>query len=108
VTDERRASARFSASLAGELESEQGKSAIAITRDVSSGGLAIFTRLRECSGAVKLRVVHAGEEMILAGTVLRVEVVEDSAIWRTKVAIGIDSSDPVLAKLFAALAAPSS
>lgn len=105
MTDERRGSARLPASLAGELENQDGKTSIAITRDVGAHGLLVFTRLRDCVGPVKLKVIHAGETMILSGTVVRQEPVDDSQIWRNKVAIALDPDDPALAKLFAAIAA---
>lgn len=94
------------AHLAGELESTQGRSAIAITRDVSAGGLLIFTRVRlEVGAPVKLLVLWKDEQLVLSGTVLREQAVEpnESTLWRSKVAIGIDSQDPGLAKIFAAL-----
>jgi hypothetical protein len=94
------------AHLAGELESTEGRSAIAITRDVSAGGLLIFTRVRlEVGAPVKLLVLWKDEQLVLSGTVLREQAVEpnESTLWRSKVAIGIDSQDPGLAKIFAAL-----
>jgi hypothetical protein len=107
VTDERRASPRHSAHLAGELETKQGKSAIAITKDVSAGGLAVFTRLRlEVGTPVKLLVVWNDEHVVLHGSVLREQEVDphESTLWRRKAAIGIDPNDPGLAKIVAALA----
>jgi hypothetical protein len=89
--------------LAGELESADGKSAIAITRDVGASGLLLYTRLRECSGEVKLKVAHKDETMTVTGTVVRFEPVEGSDLWFNKVAIAIDPEDPALAKLFQAL-----
>lgn len=94
------------AHLAGELESTQGRSAIAITRDVSAGGLLIFTRVRlEVGAPVKLLVLWKDEQLVLHGTVLREQAVEpsESTLWRSKVAIGIDPSDASLAKIVAAL-----
>lgn len=94
------------AHLAGELESAQGKSAIAITRDISAGGLLVFTRLRlEVGAPVKLLVLWKDEELVLHGTVLREQTVDpsESTLWRSKVAIGIDPDDPVLSKIVSAL-----
>ena len=107
MTDERRASPRHTAHLAGELETSQGKSAIAITKDVSAGGLLIFTRMRlEVGTPVKLLVLWKDEQIILHGSVLREQSVDphESTLWRSKVAIGIDPKDSGLAKIFAALA----
>ncbi|HEY5945722.1 MAG TPA: PilZ domain-containing protein [Kofleriaceae bacterium] len=108
MTDERRASPRHTAHLAGELETDQGKSAIAITRDVSAGGLAVFTRLRLDVGTpVKLLVLWNDERIVLSGSVVREQAVEphESTLWRSKVAIAIDPQDPGLAKIIAALPA---
>jgi hypothetical protein len=108
VGDERRTSPRHTAHLAGELETEQGKSAIAITKDVSAGGLLIFTRMRLDVGTpVKLLVLWKDEQLVLSGSVLREEAVDphESTLWRSKVAIGIDPKDPSLAKIIAALPA---
>lgn len=108
MTDERRASPRHTAHLAGELETDQGKSAIAITKDVSAGGLLIFTRMRLPVGTpIKLLVLWKDEQITLSGSVLREEAVDphESTLWRSKVAIAIDPSDPGLAKIVAALPA---
>ena len=105
MTDERRGSPRVAASIAGELEMNGGSTAIAITRDVGANGLLVFTRLRECSGAVKLTVIHNDEKLVLSGRVVRVEPVEDSQLWRNKVAIAIDGDQAMITKLFTAIAA---
>jgi len=105
VTDERRGSPRHTAHLAGELETTEGKSAIAITKDVSAGGLLIYTRMRlEVGTPVKLLVLWKDERITLSGSVLREQAVDphESTLWRSKVAIGIDANDPGLAKLFGA------
>jgi hypothetical protein len=104
---ERRGSTRHTAHLPGELESEQGNSTIAITRDVSAGGLLVLTRLRLSVGTpVKLLVLWREEQLVVHGKVLREEVVEpdESTLWRSRVAIGVPPDDPSLAKIFAALA----
>ena len=106
MTDERRASARHQTSLAGELESDHGKSAIAITRDVSAGGLLVFTRMRlEIGTAVKIMVLFKDEKLSFPGTVLREQSLtpHESTLWRSKVAIAVEPTDPGLAKLYAAI-----
>jgi hypothetical protein len=105
VTDERRGSPRLAASIAGELEINGGTAAIAITRDIGANGLLVFTRLREASGPVKLTVVYKEEKLVLTGRVVRIETVEDSQLWRNKVAIAIDGDQSAISKLFSALAA---
>lgn len=82
-----------------------GTAAIAITRDVGANGLLVFTRLRECSGTVKLTVVYNDEKLVLTGRVVRMEAVEDSQLWRNKVAIAIDGDPSAIQKLFSAIAA---
>jgi hypothetical protein len=107
VTDERRASPRLSASLAGEIETPEGKSSIAISRDVAPGGLLVFARSRLAAGTrIKLKVVYKGDQMNLEGSVLRCEELEPGAstLWRTTIAIAVDAEDPVLPQLYAAIA----
>jgi hypothetical protein len=106
VQDDRRASKRHTAHLPGELDTPQGKSTIAITRDVSAGGLLVLTRLRlEVGTPVKLLVLWRDEQLTLEGTVLREQVIEpdESTLWRSKVAIAIEPKDGGLSKIFAAL-----
>ena len=106
MTDERRASTRHQTSLAGELESEQGKSAIAITRDVSAGGLLVFTRMRlEVGAPVRIMVLFKDEQLSFPGTVLREQSLtpHESTLWRSKVAIAVEPNDAALAKLYAAI-----
>jgi hypothetical protein len=97
VTDERRASDRVNASLPGQIETEQGKQSIAITRDVSAGGLLLFSRRSHAVGeAVRLTLVLRGQEHHVTGRVLRQEMLApgESTLWRTKVAISVD--DPAM------------
>src|SRR5262249_26965580 len=105
---ERRSSPRHQASLAGELESPQGKSAISITRDVSAGGLLVFTRLRlDVGAAVRIMVLFKDEQLSFHGTVLREQSLtpNESTLWRSKVAMGVAPADPILKKIYAAIAA---
>ncbi len=111
MTDERRASPRLPASLAGEIETPEGKSSIAISRDIAVGGLRVFARSRMPAGTrIKLTVVHQQQQMKLEGTVIRCEELEPgtSTLWRTTLAISVDEGDPVLTQLYAAIAAGGS
>ena len=68
----------------------------------------VFSRSRPEAGTpIKLKVVFQGETLELEGSVLRCEELElgASTLWRTRVAIAIDSADPVLSRIYAALAA---
>jgi len=108
VSDERRGSPRVAASLAGELETPEGKTSIAISRDISSGGLLIFARTRQPAGAtLSLTVVFQGEQVTFEGTVLRCEELEpgSSTLWRTQIALAVDEKNEVLGRIYAALAA---
>lgn len=104
MTDDRRGSQRHPAHLAGELETSEGVSSIAVTQDVGAGGLLVYTRDRGCTGTVTLTVLSNNEHLVLSGTVVRQEPI-NSPQWRTKVAIAVDQKDPVLAKLLAAIRA---
>jgi hypothetical protein len=108
VSDERRGSPRVAASLAGELETPEGKTSIAISRDIAAGGLLIFARSRpEVGTKLKLTVVFQSEQLKLEGSVLRCEDLEPGAstLWRTAIALAVDEKDPVLSRIYAALAA---
>ena len=68
----------------------------------------VFSRSRPEAGTpIKLKVMFKGETLELAGTVLRCEELEfgASTLWRTRIAIAIDSGDPVLGRIYAAIAA---
>src|SRR6266850_2774928 len=100
MTEDRRSAPRIAASLAGELESSAGNATIAITRDVSASGLLLYTRLDLAIGdAVKLKVICGGDTIVLSGKVVRKDEVEDSTLWRTKVAVAVETGDPSLAKV---------
>ena len=96
MTDERRGSQRHNASFAGEIETPEGQQKIAITRDVSANGLLLLTRTQQLTvgEAVKLRVMFEHQEVHVSGRVVRQEPlgVEESTLWRTKVAITLDPS----------------
>jgi hypothetical protein len=109
VTDERRQSPRKAAHLPAELDGGTARATIAITRDVGASGLLLFTRAEvEVGQTVRLKV-SLGERGVreLEGRVVREEElsIEDSTLWRTKVAIACDPDDPVLAEIYAALTA---
>lgn len=102
--EERRATPRQEAYVPATLETLQGRQAIAITRDISSTGLLILTRLDLAVGdAVKLTVVQDGSERTLSGKVVRVEELESHELWRRKVALVVDGAAPALAQLQATL-----
>lgn len=107
MTDERRSSQRINASLPGQIETDAGKQGIAITRDVSEGGLLLFSRRSHAVGeTVWLMLVLQQREHRVTGRVVREERLApgESTLWRTKVAIVVDDA-AVMKKLLAALSA---
>ncbi|MDB4953438.1 MAG: hypothetical protein JWO36_1007 [Myxococcales bacterium] len=108
MSEERRGSPRHAVSFAGEIETPTGAQKVAITRDVSAAGLLLFTRTRQLTvgEAVKLRVMLGSKEAQVTGRVVRQEPldVEETTLWRTKVAITLDPS-PVFEELMAKVVA---
>ena len=87
------------------LEASQGRSTIAITRDVSAAGLSILTRLSlEIGEGVKLTAALGDAQHTLSGTVVRQEDLPPHELWRYKAAVAVDETDPALARFHAALA----
>ena len=106
MTEERRTTARKEAYLTAELERSEGRSTIAITRDISPTGILVFTRPQlEVGEAITLIVGLGGSRYTVTGTVVRQEKLEPHELWRNKVAIAVDIDDPVVAELHATLAA---
>jgi hypothetical protein len=107
MSEERRGAPRVTAYVAAEIDTQEGRQAIAITRDVSAGGILVLTRLELAIGqVVKLKVAFGGrDDRILTGKVVRQEVLEpgESTLWHTKVALSVDPGDPVHAELLQAL-----
>jgi hypothetical protein len=103
--EDRRASPRHEAYVSAALETSQGRSTIAITRDISAAGLLILTRLPlEIGEVVKLTAALGDAQHTLSGKVVRQEDVESHELWRYKAAIAVDDTDPALAAFHAALA----
>ena len=106
MAEDRRAAPRQEAYLSAALETAQGKSAIAITRDISSTGLLILVGARLVVGeTIKLTVVIDEAQRSLSARVVRQERLEPHELWRYKVALAVDGADPVLAQVQSSLAA---
>jgi PilZ domain len=106
MAEDRRAAPRQEAYLSAALETAQGKSAIAITRDISSTGLLILVGTRVVVGeTIKLTVVLDDSQRSLSARVVREERIAPHELWRYKVALAVDGDDPVLAQIQATLAA---
>lgn len=94
--------------MSAALETSQGRSTIAITRDISSTGLLLLTRISLAIGeTIKLTVPLAGSQHTLSGKVVRLEALESHDLWRYKAALTVDAADPVIAELQATLASPA-
>ncbi len=106
MTDERRLSPRITAYYAGEMETAEGRHGIAITRDISAGGLLVLSRRSHAVGdTVSMSVICDGETIALRGKVVRLQDLEpgESELYRCKVALAMDH-DAGLAKLYKKLA----
>jgi hypothetical protein len=107
MIEDRRAAPRKEAYVSAALETSQGRSTIAITRDISSTGLLILTRVALAVGEViKLTVVIEGAQRTLSGKVVRVERSEPHELWRYQAALVVDGADPVIVALQAAFVRP--
>lgn len=105
--EDRRAAPRQPAHVSAALETAQGRSTIAITRDISTRGLLLLTRATlQVGEIVKLTVSLGSGPGTLSGKVVRVEDLDDHELWRYKAAITVGDGDPVLAQLQATLPEP--
>jgi hypothetical protein len=106
--EDRRAAPRQEAFVSAALETAQGRSTIAITRDISTRGLLLLTRAApEVGETVKLTVALPDGPGTLSGKVVRVEDLDGHELWRHKAALAVDEGDPVFARLHAALPEPA-
>lgn len=104
--EDRRASPRHEAYISAALETSKGRTTIAITRDISTTGLLVLTRATlDVGESVRLTAALGDSHHALSGKVVRIEPLEPHELWRYKVAITVDDSDPALAAFHAALAA---
>jgi len=95
MSGERREHPRHPASLVGEIEAEGARASVAITRDVSTTGLLVFSRSELAIGAqVKIKVAFRQSVVMLDGKVVRREDVapDVSSLWRYKLGIAISPS----------------
>jgi hypothetical protein len=105
MSGERREHPRVPVSLAGEIETDAGRASIAITRDLSTSGVLILSRMELAIGSpVTLKVMFRDTAVVLTAKVVRNETVDPmlSSLWRFKVAAVIDPS-PAFDQLMAEL-----
>lgn len=105
MSGERREHPRVPASLAGEVETDAGRASIAITRDLSTSGVLILSRMELAIGSpVTFKVMFKNPAVTLSGKVVRHEPLDPmvTSLWRFKLAILIDPS-PTFDQLMAEL-----
>jgi hypothetical protein len=95
MSGERREHPRHPASLVGEIELNEGRASVAITRDVSTTGLLIFSRSQlEIGTSVSIKVAFRQSVVMLDGKVVRREDVDPtlSSLWRYRIGLAISPS----------------
>jgi c-di-GMP-binding flagellar brake protein YcgR len=99
---ERRRAARISVFLGAELETPEGRTTSAVSRDASATGLLLLTRANIDAGSVvKLHVVRMDQTaapITVAGRVVRSEPLDEDErlVWTRKLAIALDDPPPEL------------
>lgn len=100
MTDERRSAPRVVAYLAGEIGTGEGKTSVAITKDVAANGLLLLSRSRFAVGDEVSMTILAGsgpdaQRVQVRGKVVRQDKLEpgESDLWRTKVAVAVEPNE---------------
>ncbi len=105
MSGERREHPRVPVSLAGEIETDAGRASIAITRDLSTTGVSILSRMELAIGSpVTFKVMFKDTAVTLSGKVVRHEALDPmvTSLWRYKLALVMDPS-PTFDQLMAEL-----
>lgn len=89
---ERRAHERRSAFVAVAIEDERPERRwVALTKDVSRGGVLLLTQARLRQGQdIRLHVVRASGRQTLSGKVVRQSDLAPGGVWRRQVAVELD------------------
>lgn len=107
MTYDRRDAPRTPALLHAQIETDSGRSTIAVTQDVSATGLLVLSHQAIGLGRhVTIHVLVDGNQYEVSGKVVRVEELAhgEASIWRSKEAVSIDKKQqPDLAKILAAI-----
>ena len=110
MSENRRSSPGVVAYLAGEIQTGEGKTSVAITKDVAANGFLLLSRSRYGVGDQVSLTILAGsgpdtQRVQVRGKVVRQEKLEpgESDLWRNKVALAVEDN-PALAKLLEKLA----
>lgn len=107
MVEDRRVAPRQPVSLHAQLETDNGRSAAAITQDVSATGLLVLSQRPLAVGqGVTLYVLVDGDQHVLTGKVVRHEPLGagEAAMWQSKAAVAIEAGDAELAAIVAASA----
>ena len=99
---ERRRAARVNVFLGAELETEEGRTTSAVSRDASATGILLLTRANVDAGStIKLHVVRMDQSappITVAGRVVRSEPLDEDErlVWTRKLAVALDNPPPEL------------
>lgn len=108
MVEDRRESPRHVATLPAQIETDAGRFTIAITKDVSESGLLVMShQALDVGTGVTIYLSVGGAQYVVTGKVVRQEslVHDESAMWRSRAAVAVDTTDSDLAKIFAAVTA---
>jgi hypothetical protein len=104
MVEERRQSPRHAASLNAQIETETGRTTIAITQDVSAVGLLVLShRALQVGKSVTIYVLAEGNQYVVNGTVVREEPAGQGELWQWRAAVAIDPQEADLEKILAAI-----
>lgn len=106
MAEDRRYATRHPAALHAQVETDAGRSTIALTQDVSATGLLVLSHQPLALGqGVTIYVLVDGEQHVLSGKVVRHEPLAhaEAALWRSKAAVAVDGGAAELAAILAAI-----
>lgn len=106
--DERRESPRHEATLPAQIETDAGRFTAALTKDVSESGLLVMShQTLDVGTGVTIHLRFGGAQYVVTGKVVRQEsmTTEEAAMWRSRSAVAVDTTDSDLGMIFAALTA---
>lgn len=105
MTEDRRHSPRHRATIPAQIETDTGRSTIAVTQDVSATGLLVLShRPLEVGRDVTLHLLLDGNQHEITGTVVRHETLAapEAVMWSSKAAVAIAASTD-LARILSAI-----
>lgn len=108
MVEDRRESPRQVAALPAQIETDAGRFTIAVTKDVSERGLLVMSHQPLAVGTgVTIHLNVGGTQYVVTGKVVRQETLanEAAAMWRSRSAVAVDTTDSDIAAIFAAVTA---